>query len=88
MMEQVGAARGQAMEATMDVGSLLVFDPMLSHQGSPFREGVTHAAGVGRYAQFQVWADDAAIGDSLAGGSFTSNRDNLRSHFLFEIDCV
>jgi hypothetical protein len=67
LMEQVGAARGQAMEATMKVGSLLVFDPMLSHQGSAFREGVTHATGVGRYAQFQVWADDAAIGDSLAG---------------------
>lgn len=51
----------------MDTGSLLVFDPMLSHQGSPFRQGITHATGVGRYACFQVWADEAAIGDSLAG---------------------
>ena len=48
MMEQVGAAKGQAREVTMDVGSLLVFDPMLSHQGSPFREGTTHATGVVR----------------------------------------
>jgi hypothetical protein len=46
MMEQVGAAKGQAMEVTMEAGSLLIFDPMLSHQGSPFREGTTHATGV------------------------------------------
>jgi hypothetical protein len=46
MMAQVKADQGEAKEVTMEAGSLLVFDPMLSHQGSPFCEGVTHAAGV------------------------------------------
>ena len=49
MMDQVNAANGYAMEVPMEVGSLLIFDPMLSHQGSPFREGVTHSAGVVSY---------------------------------------
>jgi len=62
----VETARERAVEVTMECGDLLVFDPMLSHQGSPFRQGVDNGFGA-RYAQFSVWCDDAAIGDSLAG---------------------
>jgi hypothetical protein len=51
-----------AHEVLMDEGDLCVFDPMLSHQGSPFRAGVRHATGTSRHALFSVWADDAAIG--------------------------
>ena len=40
---------------------------MLSHSGSPFREGVRHALGSARYVLFSMWADRAAVGTSLAG---------------------
>jgi hypothetical protein len=57
----------EGVEQEMAVGDLLVFDPMLSHAGSAFREGVRHAAGAGRHALFSVFAGRAALGTSLAG---------------------
>ena len=56
-----------AQEVELAVGDTLVLDLMLSHSGSPFREGVSHALGSARWVLFSVWADAAAIGTTLAG---------------------
>lgn len=61
----VTACREVAEEVTFDTGDMLVLDPMLSHSGSAFREGVTHRLGSSRYALFSLVADRAAIGTTL-----------------------
>ena len=64
---EVEACRAVAQEVELAVGDTLVLDLMLSHSGSPFREGVSHALGSARWVLFSVWADAAAIGTTLAG---------------------
>eukprot|EP01051_Picozoa_sp_SAG22_P007789 SAG22_NODE_561_length_9080_cov_2.242623_2_plen_348_part_00 len=63
----VEASRAAVRQVEMAAGDLLIFDPMLSHAGSPFRAGVRHATGVSRHALFSVFAPRAAFGTSLAG---------------------
>lgn len=46
---------------------MLVLDPMLSHSGSVFREGLPVGAPKARYVLFSLFADKCAIGHTLAG---------------------
>ena len=64
---EVELSRRVAQEIEMEVGDLLIFDPMLSHAGSPFKQGVHHSTGSSHHALFSVFAARAAIGASLAG---------------------
>jgi hypothetical protein len=52
---QVEHCRAVAQELTLDVGDTAVLDLMMSHSGSPFREGVRHACGSARYVLFSMW---------------------------------
>lgn len=49
------------------VGDMLVLDPMLSHSGSAFREGLLAGAPNARYVLFSLFADKCTIGHTLAG---------------------
>eukprot|EP01043_Picozoa_sp_COSAG02_P017193 COSAG02_NODE_774_length_17325_cov_322.794381_9_plen_318_part_00 len=64
---EVSICRKVAQEVTMDTGDMLVLDPMLSHSGSPFREGLLPSAPAARYVLFSLFADESAIGRTLTG---------------------
>lgn len=51
----------------MDTGDMLVLDPMLSHAGSRFREGLPPGAPDARYVLFSLFADECCAGRTLAG---------------------
>ncbi len=64
---EVTTCRQVAQEVTMDTGDMLVLDPMLSHSGSPFRQGLPSSAPQARYVLFSLFADESAIGKTLTG---------------------
>jgi hypothetical protein len=51
----------------MEKGDMLVLDPMLSHAGSGFREGLPPGSPDARYVLFSLFADKGVIGRTLAG---------------------
>ena len=46
----------------METGDMLVLDPMLSHSGSRFREGLPPGAPDARYVLFSLFADKCCGG--------------------------
>jgi hypothetical protein len=63
----VSQCRSTAQEVYMDIGDVLVLDPMLSHAGSCFREGTQAGVCASRYVLFSLVADQSAIGVTLTG---------------------
>ena len=80
---EMSGCRRVAQEVTMEVGDMLVLDPMLSHSGSCFREGVTTglASGGGARRTRRKWrasSERRRVEPALQGAWVVARRGRRR----------